>query len=124
MQAVKVGFNYGFFYAMGWSWLGAFEHICTFNNPPWFYMELPEPTTDDIEMRMCKDSGSTNEDIAIENNNYVSITNYFCRFIESACWTLVMSGYTREIVIFVPMYASMPKVHSHNTYFKRPYCYF
>ena len=25
---------------------------CSFNNPPWFYKQLPQPTTDDIEMRM------------------------------------------------------------------------
>ena len=28
---------------------------CAFNNPPWFHRELPESTTDDIEMRLCKD---------------------------------------------------------------------
>jgi hypothetical protein len=40
---------------------------CSFNNPPWFYKQLPQPTTDDIEMRVCHDgSPDTNEDIAIE----------------------------------------------------------
>ncbi len=43
---------------------GPLNTCCTFNNPPWFYKELPEPTTDDIEMRVCNDQGSTNEDIA------------------------------------------------------------
>ena len=33
---------------------------CSFNNPPWFYKQLPQPTTDNIEMRVCK------EDVAIE----------------------------------------------------------
>ena len=28
---------------------------CAFNNPPWFNRQLPESTTDDIEMRLCKD---------------------------------------------------------------------
>ena len=27
---------------------------CTFNNPPWFHRQLPQPTTDDIEMRVCR----------------------------------------------------------------------
>ncbi len=34
------------------------NRCCTFNNPPWFYKELPEPTTDDIEMRVCRDEGT------------------------------------------------------------------
>ena len=28
---------------------------CEFNNPPWFCMTLPQPTTDDIELRICCD---------------------------------------------------------------------
>ena len=34
--------------------------------PPWFYKQLPQPTTDDIEMRVCRDEDASNEDIAIE----------------------------------------------------------
>ena len=26
---------------------------CEFNNPPWFCKELPQPTADDIELRIC-----------------------------------------------------------------------
>ena len=26
---------------------------CEFNNPPWFCKQLPEPTTEDIEIRIC-----------------------------------------------------------------------
>ena len=37
---------------------------CSFNNPPWFYKQLPQLTTDDIEMRVCTSGG--NENIAIE----------------------------------------------------------
>ncbi len=38
------------------------------NTPPWFYKQLPQPgpTSDDIEMRVCRDEPVTNEDIAIE----------------------------------------------------------
>ena len=31
-------------------------------NPPWFHQQLPQPTFDDIEMRVCRDSPSNNED--------------------------------------------------------------
>ena len=39
---------------------------CSFNNPPWFYKQLPQPTTDDIEMRVCRSKGLDDEDISIE----------------------------------------------------------
>ncbi len=42
-------------------------NTCSFNNPPWFYKEQPEPTTDDIEMRVCSDEFRHQEDFAIEN---------------------------------------------------------
>ena len=40
---------------------------CSFNNPPWFHKQLPSATTDDIEMRVCRDESRNNEDIAISN---------------------------------------------------------
>ena len=40
---------------------------CSFNNPPWFHKQLPEPTTDDMEMRVCADELQANEDIGIES---------------------------------------------------------
>jgi hypothetical protein len=45
---------------------GAQSACCTFNNPPWFYKQLPQPTADDIEMRVCTDEARSTEDIAIE----------------------------------------------------------
>ena len=45
---------------------GSPNTCCSFNNPPWFYKQLPQPTTDDIEMRACRDEDASNEDIAIE----------------------------------------------------------
>ena len=45
---------------------GPLNACCSFNNPPWFYKELPQSTTDDIEMRVCKDQDAINEDIAVE----------------------------------------------------------
>ena len=35
---------------------------CSFNNPPWFCKQLPQSTTDDIEMKMCGYDPTTNED--------------------------------------------------------------
>ena len=45
---------------------GPLNTCCSFNNPPWFYKQLPQPTTDGIEMRVCRNSDTNNEDIAIE----------------------------------------------------------
>ena len=39
---------------------------CSFNSPPWFYKKLPQTTTDDIEMRVCRDQERDDEDIAVE----------------------------------------------------------
>ena len=46
---------------------GPLNDCCSFNNPPWFYKQLPQPTTDSIEMRVCRDQGIGDEDIAIES---------------------------------------------------------
>ena len=34
--------------------------------PPWFCKQLPSTTTDDIEVRLCADEGTRNEDIPLE----------------------------------------------------------
>ena len=39
---------------------------CLFNKPPWFCKELSEPTTDDIEMRVCLNEHPVYGDILIE----------------------------------------------------------
>lgn len=44
---------------------GEVSSCCTFNNPPWFYKSLIA-TSDDIEMRVCRDSVVANEDILFE----------------------------------------------------------
>lgn len=38
---------------------------CGINNPPWFYKQLPSPTTEGIEMRLCRDQVVQDEDIVI-----------------------------------------------------------
>ena len=45
---------------------GPTSNCCGFNNPPWFCKQLPQPTTDDIEMRVCVDAPTSNEDVALE----------------------------------------------------------
>ena len=39
---------------------------CTLNNPPWFCKQLPQTTTDDIEVRICGDEPLANEDTPVE----------------------------------------------------------
>jgi hypothetical protein len=36
-----------------------------FDDPPWFHKELLHSTSEDIEMRVCRDEPVSNEDIAI-----------------------------------------------------------
>ena len=38
---------------------------CRFNSPPWFKVQLPRPTTDDIEVRICGDQSTGDEDTPI-----------------------------------------------------------
>ena len=39
---------------------------CEFNNPPWFCKQLPQPTTDDIEFRLCENTDSIHDDSPFE----------------------------------------------------------
>ena len=45
---------------------GSNSSCCSFNSPPWFCKELPQPTTDDIEIRVYTEEIVSNEDITIE----------------------------------------------------------
>ena len=45
---------------------GPTSSCCTFISPPWFNVQLSSPTTDDIEVRICGDSGIANEDTPIQ----------------------------------------------------------
>ena len=45
---------------------GSTSSCCGFNNPPWFCKQLPQPTTDDIELRLCVDESLSNEDVSLE----------------------------------------------------------
>ena len=37
------------------------------DNPPWFYKQLTQPTTNNIEMRVCRDEDGDSENIAIQS---------------------------------------------------------
>ncbi len=50
-----------------WDGAGCVSACCSFNNPPWFYKQLPHATAEDMEMRVCADQNRANEDIAIES---------------------------------------------------------
>ena len=39
---------------------------CSFNNPPWFCKQVPQPTTEDIELRLCGNQGIADEDTPLE----------------------------------------------------------
>ena len=41
------------------------EDCCTNPNLPWFSKTLPEPTSDDIELRVCCDQDTTDEDVPV-----------------------------------------------------------
>ena len=45
---------------------GSQSTCCEFNNPPWFCKQLPQPTTDDIEMRLCENSQNRFDDSPFE----------------------------------------------------------
>ena len=47
---------------------GGTSTCCSFNNPPWFCKQLPraQPTTDDIELRLCADEPTSQDDSPLE----------------------------------------------------------
>ena len=45
---------------------GPTSSCCTFNSPPWFNVQLPSPTTDGIEVRICGNTGTNFEDSPIQ----------------------------------------------------------
>ena len=62
--------NYTILYSDDVLWDGQYctsnSTCCQLNNPPWFIKNLPNATTDDIELRICTNYHYTFEDIAIE----------------------------------------------------------
>ena len=66
----RQAFSYNTFYTDDPLWdgqgCGGTSTCCEFNNPPWFCKQLPQPTTDDIELRLCSDQSIGDEDTPIE----------------------------------------------------------
>ena len=62
--------NPGFLYSSDKLWDGQQcsneGTCCTTQSPPWFSVELPNPTSDDIEVRICGDNNPDDEDFPIE----------------------------------------------------------
>ena len=54
------GISHSRFYSSDPLWdgqgCGPSSTCCQFNNPPWFCKTLPQPTTDDLEIRICNDA--------------------------------------------------------------------
>ena len=47
---------------------GGSSTCCSFNNPPWFMRDLSPPgTTDDIELRVCRDEIRSTEDVGLKS---------------------------------------------------------
>ena len=46
---------------------GPTSNCCTFNTPPWFNKQLNYTTSDQLEMRICGNEGTTNEDVPVEH---------------------------------------------------------
>ena len=44
---------------------GPTNTCCQLNNPPWFCATLPQPTTDDLELRICNDQEYDNENVVV-----------------------------------------------------------
>ena len=70
-DAGAVTFAYDTFYGDNPLWdgsgCGSNSTCCSFNTPPWFFKELSSSTSDDIEMRVCRDESRANEDIAMSS---------------------------------------------------------
>ena len=71
------------------------NNCCSFNSPPWFTVELPTATTDDIEVRNCADENSTgdntdDEDVGIELIEHTVNELIKCELqILNIAWTVV-----------------------------------
>ena len=68
---ITSGFVNGYFYPNSdplWDGQGCGfrSSCCTFNSPPWFNVQLPSFTTDNIEVRICGNQGTGNEDTPIQ----------------------------------------------------------
>ena len=63
-------FQNGRFYGNDPLWDGAgcggSSTCCSFNSPPWFMKQLSSSTSDNFELRVCRDSARSNEDVGLK----------------------------------------------------------
>ena len=46
---------------------GGSSTCCSFNSPPWFMKQLSSSTSDDLELRVCRDEPRSNEDVTLKS---------------------------------------------------------
>ena len=46
---------------------GGSSTCCSFNSPPWFMKQLSSSTSDDLELRVCRDEPRSNEDVGLKS---------------------------------------------------------
>ena len=46
---------------------GRASTCCSFNSPPWFMKQLSSSTSDDLELRVCRDQEQGNEDVGLKS---------------------------------------------------------
>jgi len=49
-----------------WDGLEGVTNCNTFNAPPWFSVTLTEPTSDDLEVRICSDQSRYDELVSVQ----------------------------------------------------------
>ena len=64
-------FSYGKIYRDNPLWDGAgcggSSTCCSFNRPPWFMKQLSSSTSDDLELRVCRDETRRSEDVGLKS---------------------------------------------------------
>ena len=88
---------------------GGTSTCCEFNNPPWFCKELPQPTTDNIELRLCGNRDISNEDSPIEIVEiFVQWTDVFMLIIVDDLWLMLY------LVMSLDMYNQIHTVYNNS----------
>ena len=66
---------------------GGTSTCCSFYNPPWFCKQLPQPTTDDIELRLCADELTSHDDSPLEIEEvYIKLRH---NFLSQKCISII-----------------------------------
>ncbi len=57
----------------------AVSSCCSFNSPPWFSVDLPAPTTDQIEVRICIDEPTTSDEPTTGEDVFVELLELYVK---------------------------------------------